>query len=83
MNFQFGLEIAWEIKNGRLTRILKNPNYTGITPEFWGSLDAVCGPSEWKIWGVPNCGKGQPGQLAHVGHGTSPARFRNVRVGVR
>lgn len=83
LNFQFGLEIAWEIKNGRLTRILKNPNYTGITPEFWGSLDAVCGPSEWKIWGVPNCGKGQPGQLAHVGHGTSPARFRNVRVGVR
>lgn len=83
LNFQFGLEIAWEIKNGKLTRILKNPNYTGITPEFWGSLDAVCGPSEWKIWGVPNCGKGQPGQLAHVGHGTSPARFRNVRVGVR
>lgn len=83
LNFQFGLEIAWEIKNGKLTRILKNPNYTGITPEFWGSLDAVCGSSEWKIWGVPNCGKGQPGQLAHVGHGTSPARFRNVRVGVR
>lgn len=83
LNFQFGLEIAWEIKNGKLTRILKNPNYTGITPEFWGSLDAVCGPSEWKIWGVPNCGKGQPGQLAHVGHGTSPARFRNVRVGVK
>ncbi len=83
LNFQFGLEIAWEIKNGRLTRILKNPNYTGITLEFWDSLDAVCGPSEWKIWGVPNCGKGQPGQLAHVGHGTSPARFRNVRVGVK
>lgn len=83
LNFQFGVEIAWEIKNGRLTRILKNPNYTGITPEFWSSLDAVCGPSEWKIWGVPNCGKGQPGQLAHVGHGTSPARFRDVRVGVR
>lgn len=83
LNFQFGLEIAWEIKNGRLTRILKNPNYTGITLEFWDSLDAVCGPSEWKVWGVPNCGKGQPGQLAHVGHGTSPARFRNVRVGVK
>ncbi|MCX7795729.1 MAG: TldD/PmbA family protein [bacterium] len=83
LNFQFGLEIAWEIKDGKLTRILKNPNYTGITPEFWSSLDAVCGSSEWKIWGVPNCGKGQPGQLAHVGHGTSPARFRNVRVGVK
>jgi TldD protein len=83
LNFQFGTEIAWEIKNGKLTRILKNPNYTGITPEFWDSLDGVCGSSEWKIWGVPNCGKGQPSQLAHVGHGTSPARFRNVRVGVR
>jgi len=83
LNFQFGLEIAWEIKNGKLMGILKNPNYTGITPEFWSSLDAVCGPGEWRIWGVPNCGKGQPGQIAHVGHGTAPARFRNVRVGVR
>ena len=80
-NFQFGCEIAWEIKNGKLGRMLKDPRYTGITPEFWGSCDAVAGPEEWKVWGTPNCGKGQPGQTMRVGHGTSPARFRNVSVG--
>ena len=82
LNFQFGCEIAREIKNGKLGRIFKNPTYTGITPEFWASLERVAGPGEWKLWGTPNCGKGQPGQTAHVGHGTSPARFRNVKVGV-
>ncbi|MBA2426569.1 MAG: TldD/PmbA family protein [Actinobacteria bacterium] len=81
-NFQFGCEIAWEIKNGRLGRMLKDPRYTGITPVFWGSCDAVAGPEEWRMWGTPNCGKGQPGQTMRVGHGTSPARFRNVSTGV-
>jgi TldD protein len=83
VNFQFGCEIAWRIKNGKLTEMYRNPNYTGITTEFWGSCDAVGGREGWTVWGTPNCGKGQPGQTARVGHGTSPARFRNVRVGVR
>jgi TldD protein len=83
INFQFGCEIAWRIRGGRLTEMYRNPNYTGITPEFWGSCDAVGGREDWTLWGTPNCGKGQPGQVARVGHGTSPARFRNVRVGVR
>lgn len=81
-NFQFGCEIAWEIKNGKLGRMLKNPNYQGITPEFWGSCDAVCNEKYWKIWGTPNCGKGEPSQVISVAHGVSPARFRNVQVGV-
>jgi len=83
INFQFGCEYAWEIKNGKKVRLLKNPVYTGITPQFWGGCDAIAGPSEWHIWGIPSCGKGEPGQSAHVGHGVSPARFRNVEVGVR
>ncbi len=83
LNFQFGCEIAWEIKDGKMGKMLKNPTYTGITPEFWGSMDRICGPEEWVIWGTPNCGKGQPSQTAHVAHGTSPARFRNVRIGIR
>lgn len=82
INFQFGCETAWRIEKGKLTRLYKNPNYTGITPEFWGSCDAVGGREEWTVWGTPNCGKGQPGQVGRVGHGTSPARFRNVQVGV-
>lgn len=82
LNFQFGTEIAWEIRKGKLGAMLRNATYTGITPEFWGSCDAVCGEPDWVMWGTPNCGKGQPGQSAHTGHGAAPARFRNVRVGV-
>ena len=80
LNFQFGTEIAWEIVGGKLGRMLRNPTYNGITPEFWGSCDAVC--REWQMWGTTNCGKGQPPQTMHVGHGTAAARFRNVRVGI-
>jgi TldD protein len=82
LNFQFGTEIGWEIKDGSLGRMVKNPNYTGITPEFWASCDAVGNRRHWKLWGTPNCGKGEPSQIAHVGHGSAPARFRKVRVGV-
>jgi TldD protein len=83
VNFQFGCEIAWRIKDGKLTQMYRNPNYTGITTEFWRSCDAVGGREDWTLWGTPNCGKGQPAQTARVGHGTAPARFRNVQVGVR
>jgi len=82
VNFQFGVEAAWEIKGGRLGRLYRNATYDGRTTQFWGSLDAVCGPGDWVVWGVPNCGKGQPFQNARVGHGAAPARFRNVHVGV-
>ncbi len=81
-NFQFGAEVGREIKNGKLGRLLRNCTYTGITPEFWRSCDAVCVPQLWQLWGTPRCGKGQPGQIAHTSHGASPARFRSVRVGV-
>jgi len=82
LNFQFGVEAAWEIKNGALGALYKNAVYTGITPEFWNSCDAICDENHWHIWGVPNCGKGEPMQTAHVAHGAAPARFRNVKVGV-
>jgi len=82
LNFQFTSEIGWEIKNGRLGDIIKNPTYQGITPEFWGSCDAVCNAEYWTLWGVVNCGKGQPLQTAMMSHGASPARFRGVNVGM-
>ncbi len=83
LNFQFGTQVAWEIKRGKLGRMLRDATYTGVTPVFWGSLDRVAGPDEWLMYGLTNCGKGQPGQHAHVSHGASPARFRAVQVGVR
>jgi TldD protein len=83
LNFQFGTQIAWEIKGGRLGRMLRDATYTGQTPVFWGSLDGVAGPEEWVMQGLTNCGKGQPGQHAHVSHGAPPARFRDVQVGFK
>lgn len=80
-NFQFGCELGWEIKNGKRARMLKNPSYSGITTEFWNSMDAICSRDEWTLWGTPNCGKGQPQQVMGTGHGASPARFRNIEVG--
>jgi TldD protein len=80
-NFQFGCEIGWEIQNGKRTRMLKNPSYSGITTEFWNSMDAICSRDQWTLWGTPNCGKGQPQQVIGTGHGASPARFREVKVG--
>jgi TldD protein len=82
LQFQFATEIGREIKGGRLGRLYRNPSYAGIGPRFWGSLDAVCGPAEWRAWGLTNCGKGEPGQVMSVSHGAAPARFRNVQVGV-
>jgi TldD protein len=82
LNFQFGTQIAWEIEKGKLGRMLRDATYTGVTPRFWGSLDAVAGADSWRLYGLTNCGKGQPGQHAHVSHGAAPARFRNVQVGV-
>jgi len=82
LNFQFGTEMAYEIKNGAMGRMLKNATYTGMTPQFWGGCDAICNENHWRVWGTPNCGKGQPGQVAHTGHGAAPARFRNVTVGL-
>ena len=83
LNFQFGCEAGWLVKNGKITDMVKNPTYTGITPNFWGSMDMLSGEDEWVFWGTPNCGKGQPSQVGHTGHPASPARFKDVRVGVR
>lgn len=81
LNFHFGCEIAYEIKNGKIGKIYKNPYYTGITYEFWRNCDAIANEKSWQVWGVRNCGKGEPMQTARVGHGVSPARFRKVKVG--
>jgi TldD protein len=82
LNFQFGTELAYEIKGGKLGQMYRNATYTGITPEFWNSCERIGGPEAWTLWGVANCGKGEPMQIGRVGHGAAPARFTNVRVGV-
>ncbi len=79
--FQFGCEAGWEIEDGKRKRMLKNPTYSGITTEFWNSCQAIAGREHWTLWGVPNCGKGQPEQVIGTGHGASPARFAKIKIG--
>jgi TldD protein len=81
-NFQFGCEAAYEITGGQRGRLYRNSSYAGRTVDFWRSCDALGGPSDWVVWGVPNCGKGEPAQNARVGHGAPTGRFR-ATVGVR
>jgi len=82
LNFQFSTEIGWEIKSGKKARMLKGCTYQSRTPDFWASCDAVCNESWWRPFGVMNCGKGEPGQIARMTHGSAPTRFRKMRVGV-
>ncbi|MBV9736973.1 MAG: TldD/PmbA family protein [Candidatus Eremiobacteraeota bacterium] len=82
LNFQFGCQIGWEIRNGKRGRMLRNPTYGGITPKFWNSCDAIADRASWVAWGTPHCGKGEPIQVGRTAQCASPARFRNVKVGV-
>lgn len=82
LNFQFGCQIGWEIKNGKRGRMLKNPTYAGMTPQFWNACDAVADAASWNAWGTPNCGKGEPMQTGRTTQAAAPARFRSVSVGV-
>lgn len=83
MSFRFGTEVGWEIKNGTLGRLLRNCSYTGVTPDFWARCDALGNRDEFRVHGIPSCGKGEPLQVMHIGHGTVPARFREVQVGTK
>jgi TldD protein len=81
LNFQFGTEAAWEVRNGKRTRLLRDFSYGGITPQFWGSLEASAGPEEFATFGMP-CGKGEPKEWGFLSHGAAPSLFRGVRIGV-
>jgi predicted Zn-dependent protease len=78
--FQFGCEYARLIEDGRLTRVLKNPNYRGVSVPFWRSLKAVGGREEFRAYGTPYCGKGEPNQVIRVGHAAPPCLFADVEV---
>ena len=73
-NFRFGSEIAWEIRGGKRGRMLRNPTFGGRTLDVWPSCDAVGDRASFRVYGLPSCNKGEPLQVAHIGHGTVPAR---------
>ncbi len=78
--FQFGMEYGRLIENGELTKVVKNPNYRGVTTPFWNSLKMVGDKSTFEVFGTPNCGKGEPNQVIRVGHATPACLFSNIEV---
>ncbi|MBP7310684.1 MAG: TldD/PmbA family protein [Candidatus Cloacimonetes bacterium] len=82
-NFQFTTEIGYKIENGKITGIVKEPTYFGITKDFWNACDAICGPEEWGYHSTFHCGKGEPGQIMQLSHGVAPARFKDINVSVK
>ena len=80
LNFQFGGDAFWEIKNGKKTHMLRDVTYQSITPKFWGSCNAACDEREWQPYGTFYCGKGDPMQTSQISHKCVPARFQRIKV---
>ncbi|MDM7914215.1 MAG: metallopeptidase TldD-related protein, partial [Candidatus Eisenbacteria bacterium] len=78
--FQFGCEWGQLIENGKLTTLVKKPNYRGISATFWRSLKMVGVPATFELMGTPNCGKGEPNQVVRVGHASPACLFTQVDV---
>lgn len=78
--FQFGCEYARMIEDGKLTQVVKNPNYRGVTVPFWNALQMVGNRDEWEVFGSPYCGKGEPSQIIRVGHASPPCLFSGIEV---
>ena len=78
--FQFGCEYGRLIENGELTRVVRNPNYRGISATFWRNLKKVGDRETFTVMGTPNCGKGEPNQVVRVGHASPACLFADVDV---
>lgn len=83
LNFSVGPEIGWAIEKGRKAYPVHAPVFTGISYKVWRACEQVGGEEDWVLWGVPNCGKGEPMQLMRVGHGAPPVKFKNVLIGAK
>ncbi len=78
--FQFGCEYGKLIENGKITKTVRDPNYRGVSSDFWRGLSMVGDASTFKFFGTANCGKGEPNQTIFVGHGSPVCAFDNVSV---
>ncbi|HEY9690665.1 MAG TPA: TldD/PmbA family protein [Oculatellaceae cyanobacterium] len=80
-NFQFGGDAFWKIEKGKIVGMLKDVTYHSMTTDFWNSVDAIGGVSEWEQWGTDICGKGEPMQVAQMTHACVPVRVRDIQIG--
>ena len=79
-NFQFGGQLFYEIKNGKIAGMLKDVAYQANTQEFWNACAGIADQSDYRLGGSFFDGKGQPGQVSAVSHGSSTARFNGINV---
>lgn len=80
-NGQFGGDAFWEVKNGKVTRMVSDVTYNAITTDFWANLDAVSGKDSWQMYGTTGDAKGQPVQINHPSHGSPTLRIKRIMVG--
>lgn len=78
--FQFGCEYGQLIKGGKIVGVVRNPNYRGVSADFWRSLKSVGDKSTFEVMGTPFCGKGEPMQVVRVGHASPACLFGDVAV---
>lgn len=78
--FQFGCEWGQLIENGKLTTVVKKPNYRGLSATFWRNLKMVGNLDTFAVMGSPYCGKGEPNQAIRVGHASPTCLFADVEV---
>ena len=79
-NAQFGGQLFYEIKNGKIGAMIEDVAYQIRTPEFWNACAGICDQSDYRMGGSFFDGKGQPGQVSAVSHGSSTARFNGINV---
>ena len=79
-NFQFSGQVAYDVRDGKITGMVRNAAYQSRTPDFWNSMDMIGGKDSYWLGGTFSDGKGEPGQVNSVSHGCPPARFRGVNI---
>jgi TldD protein len=79
-NAQFGGQLFYEIKDGKITEMIEDVAYQMRTPEFWNACASVCDKRDFRYGGSFFDGKGQPGQISAVSHGSATARFNGINV---
>ncbi len=79
-DFSFYLKNGYLIEDGKLTKVVKKPNYRGVSATFWRSLKGVGDEDTFQVLGVPTCGKGEPNQLQRVAHASPACLFGDVEV---
>jgi TldD protein len=79
-NFQFGGQLFYEIKDGKVVGMLRDVAYQANTVEFWGSCSALCDQRDYRLFGSFFDGKGQPSQASAVSHGSATTRFDGINV---